>query len=86
MTRQRLSVQLPGRPDPPLDALAFDDPASGESLRVLDAGVFWPPKDPPRYEDVAWEVGRLFQDFGFEVVASRLYLFGVIEVLVVRKL
>jgi tRNA pseudouridine13 synthase len=37
VTRQRLSVQLPGRPDPPLDALAFDDPATGESLRVLDA-------------------------------------------------
>ncbi|MDH5832510.1 tRNA pseudouridine(13) synthase TruD [Luteimonas kalidii] len=37
VARQRFSVQLPGRPDPPLDTLAFDDPGTGESLRVLDA-------------------------------------------------
>ena len=37
LTRQRFSVQLPGREDPPLEALAFDDAASGEALRVLGA-------------------------------------------------
>lgn len=37
LTRQRFSVQLPGRADPPLEALAFEDAASGEALRVLAA-------------------------------------------------
>ncbi|TYT25222.1 tRNA pseudouridine(13) synthase TruD [Luteimonas viscosa] len=37
LTRQRFSVQLPGRADPPLEALAFEDAASGEGLRVLQA-------------------------------------------------
>ena len=35
LTRQRFSVQLPGRADPPLESLAFEDPARGEALRVL---------------------------------------------------
>lgn len=33
---QRFSVHLPGKPTPPVEALAFDDAASGESLEVLD--------------------------------------------------
>ena len=37
LTRQRFSVQLPGREAPPLETLAFDDPATGEALRVLHA-------------------------------------------------
>ena len=37
LTRQRFTVQLPGREPPPLDTLAFEDAASGEALRVLDA-------------------------------------------------
>lgn len=37
LTRQRFTVQLPGREAPALDALAFEDPATGEALRVLDA-------------------------------------------------
>ena len=37
VTRQRFSVQLPGREAPGLDLLAFEDAASGEALRVLDA-------------------------------------------------
>ena len=37
LTRQRFTVQLPGREAPPLEALAFEDAASGETLRVLDA-------------------------------------------------
>ena len=37
LTRQRFSVQLPGREPPPLEALAFEDDGSGEALRVLDA-------------------------------------------------
>ncbi len=36
-TRQRFSVQLPGRDAPPLDDLAFEDPATGEALVVLQA-------------------------------------------------
>lgn len=35
LARQRFSVHLPGRPTPAIDALAFDDPATGEALRVL---------------------------------------------------
>ena len=35
VARQRFSVQLPGREAPPVEALAFDDAASGEALRVL---------------------------------------------------
>ena len=35
LTRQRFSVQLPGREAPAADSLAFDDPATGEALRVL---------------------------------------------------
>ncbi|HRN62194.1 MAG TPA: tRNA pseudouridine(13) synthase TruD [Luteimonas sp.] len=37
LTRQRFSVQLPGREAPPLEALAFEDGERGEALRVLDA-------------------------------------------------
>ncbi|TDK25143.1 tRNA pseudouridine(13) synthase TruD [Luteimonas aestuarii] len=37
VTTQRFSVHLPGKPTPPLEALAFDDAASGESLVVMDA-------------------------------------------------
>lgn len=37
LTRQRFTVQLPGREAPPLETLAFEDAASGEALRVLDA-------------------------------------------------
>ncbi len=37
LTRQRFSVQLPGRADPPIEALAFEDAANGEALRVLHA-------------------------------------------------
>lgn len=37
LTRQRFTVQLPGREAPPLDLLAFEDAGSGEALRVLDA-------------------------------------------------
>lgn len=37
VTTQRFSVHLPGKPTPPLEALAFDDAASGESLAVTDA-------------------------------------------------
>lgn len=35
VARQRFSVHLPGREPPPLDLLAFEDPATGGSLRVL---------------------------------------------------
>lgn len=37
LTRQRFTVQLPGREPPPLEQLAFEDPATGEALRVLQA-------------------------------------------------
>lgn len=37
LTRQRFTVQLPGREAPPLETLAFEDTASGEALRVLEA-------------------------------------------------
>ncbi|MDH7452002.1 tRNA pseudouridine(13) synthase TruD [Luteimonas composti] len=37
LTRQRFTVQLPGREAPPPDLLAFEDAGSGEALRVLDA-------------------------------------------------
>ena len=37
LTRQRFTVQLPGRADPPLQELAFEDAARGEALRVLHA-------------------------------------------------
>jgi len=37
LTRQRFTVQLPGREPPPLDQLGFDDAATGEALRVLHA-------------------------------------------------
>lgn len=37
LTRQRFSVQLPGREAPAPDTLGFDDPATGEALRVLHA-------------------------------------------------
>src|SRR5690606_31183672 len=37
LTRQRFTVQLPGREAPPLELLAFEDAASGESLRVVQA-------------------------------------------------
>lgn len=37
LTRQRFTVQLPGREAPALELLAFEDAASGESLRVLQA-------------------------------------------------
>ena len=37
LTRQRFTVQLPGREAPGLDLLAFEDTTSGEALRVLDA-------------------------------------------------
>lgn len=35
VARQRFSVQLPGREAPPLETLAFEDAATGESLQVL---------------------------------------------------
>ncbi|MCW5580466.1 MAG: tRNA pseudouridine(13) synthase TruD [Luteimonas sp.] len=37
LTQQRFSVQLPGREAPALEALAFEDRATGEALRVLHA-------------------------------------------------
>src|SRR5690606_25631219 len=37
LTRQRFTVQLPGREPPPLELLAFEDAETGEALRVLDA-------------------------------------------------
>ncbi|MGJ4728355.1 tRNA pseudouridine(13) synthase TruD [Luteimonas sp. SDU101] len=37
LTRQRFTVQLPGRDAPSLDQLAFQDAATGEALRVLGA-------------------------------------------------
>jgi len=37
LTRQRFTVQLPGREAPSLGLLAFEDATSGEALRVLDA-------------------------------------------------
>lgn len=36
-TRQRFSVQLPGRESPPVESLAFEDPVKGEALVVLHA-------------------------------------------------
>ena len=37
VTTQRFTVHLPGREAPPLDALAFEDDAIGQQLRVLSA-------------------------------------------------
>ncbi|TWG91733.1 tRNA pseudouridine13 synthase [Luteimonas sp. J16] len=37
LARQRFTVQLPGREPPPLEQLSFEDPATGEALRVLEA-------------------------------------------------
>jgi len=37
LTRQRFTVQLPGREPPPLELLAFEDADTGEALRVLHA-------------------------------------------------
>ena len=37
ITTQRFSVQLPGREAPDVATLQFDDPASGQRLRVIDA-------------------------------------------------
>ena len=37
VTRQRFTVQLPGREPPPVGSLSFEDAGSGESLRVLQA-------------------------------------------------
>ena len=37
LARQRFSVQLPGREAPAPETLAFDDPVTGEALRVLHA-------------------------------------------------
>ncbi len=37
LTRQRFTVQLPGREPPPLERLAFEDAGRGEALRVLRA-------------------------------------------------